>query len=161
MTPSTFEAKNEPEELDEPVVPLTAAQVQALLAKQPRQSLWQVVGMQLVVGVLISIATFAITSNVGLLMSVAYGAAAVIIPTAVFVRGLNRQRQTASTGSAIAGFAVWEMVKILLTIALLVAAPKLVSGLSWLALVAGFVVTLKVYWLAVWLQSRRSKSAIR
>lgn len=161
MIPSTFEAKNEPEELDAPVVPLTAAQVQALLAKQPRQSLWQVVGMQLVVGVLISIATFAITSNVGLLMSVAYGAAAVIIPTAVFVRGLTRQRQAATTGSAIAGFAVWEMVKILLTIALLVAAPKLVSGLSWLALVAGFVVTLKVYWLAVWLQSRRSKSAIR
>lgn len=161
MTSTAFGAKNEPEEVDEPVVQLSADEVRALLAKQPRQSLWQVVAMQLVVGLLISIAAFAITSDVALAKSVAYGAAAVIIPTAVFVRGLNRQSRNFGTGSAIAGFAVWELVKILLTIALLVAAPKLVSGLNWLALVAGFVVTLKVYWLAVWLQSKRSRSAIR
>jgi ATP synthase protein I len=34
------------------------------------------------------------------------------------------------------GFFVWELVKIVLTIAMLFAAPKWVSDLNWLALVA-------------------------
>jgi ATP synthase protein I len=67
-----------------------------------------------------------------------------------------RMRQA---GSALAGLFVWELVKIVLTVALLLVAPKVVSDLSWLALVAGFVVTMKVYWLAMalgWMQ-RKSK----
>ena len=49
-----------------------------------------------------------------------------------------------------------------ITVALLLVAPKVVSDLSWLALVAGFVVTMKVYWLAMalgWMQ-RKSKPTI-
>jgi ATP synthase protein I len=44
-------------------------------------------------------------------------------------------------------------------VALLLVAPKVVNDLSWLALVASFVVTIKVYWLAMalgWIQ-RQSK----
>jgi ATP synthase protein I len=51
------------------------------------------------------------------------------------------------------------LVKIVLTVALLLVAPKVISDLSWFALVAGFVVTMKVYWLAMalgWMQ-RKSK----
>ena len=44
---------------------------------------------------------------------------------------------------------VWEMVKIALTVAMLVAAPRLVSGLIWPALLVGLVLTMKVYWLAL------------
>jgi ATP synthase protein I len=44
-------------------------------------------------------------------------------------------------------------------VALLLAAPKLVPSLNWLALVAGFVVTMKVYWVAAWLQSKRQHPA--
>ena len=54
---------------------------------------------------------------------------------------------------------VWELVKIILTVALLLVAPKVILDLSWIALVAGFVVTMKVYWLAMalgWMQ-RKSK----
>ncbi len=47
---------------------------------------------------------------------------------------------------------MWEMVKIGLTVAMLIAAPRLVLDLSWLAMLAGFVVTMKVYWLAMWLR---------
>jgi ATP synthase protein I len=57
------------------------------------------------------------------------------------------------------GLFFWELVKIILTVALLLVAPKVISNLSWLALVAGFVVTIKVYWLAMmlgWMQ-RKSK----
>jgi ATP synthase protein I len=46
-------------------------------------------------------------------------------------------------------FFVNEAIKVILTIALLSMAPVAVLGLNWLALLAGFVVALKVYWLAV------------
>jgi ATP synthase protein I len=55
------------------------------------------------------------------------------------------------------GFFVWEGLKIILTVALLVAAARLIVGLNWLALLAGFVITMKVYWLAMWLRSRPIK----
>jgi ATP synthase protein I len=47
------------------------------------------------------------------------------------------------------------MVKIVLTIAMLFAAPRLIVQLDWLALLAGFVVTIKVYWVAMWLRPGR------
>jgi ATP synthase protein I len=47
------------------------------------------------------------------------------------------------------GFAIWEGFKLLVSVALLVAAPKLVSDLSWFALLAGLLVALKVNWLVV------------
>lgn len=55
-----------------------------------------------------------------------------------------------------AGLVFWELVKIALTIALLFAAPKVVPHLDWLALLAGFVVTMKAYWLTL-TGSMRSK----
>jgi len=60
------------------------------------------------------------------------------------------------------GLFFWELVKIILTVALLLVAPKVISNLSWLALVAGFVVTTKVYWLAMALgyMQRKSKPTI-
>ena len=45
-------------------------------------------------------------------------------------------------------FFVWELAKIVLTIALLVMAPYWVKDLSWLALLVGMVVTMKAYWVA-------------
>ena len=77
----------------------------------------------------------------------------------VFVRALSRQMQVAQPKVALVGLFAWELVKIVLTVALLLVAPKVISDVSWLALVAGFVVTIKVYWLAMmlgWMQ-RKSK----
>jgi ATP synthase protein I len=41
---------------------------------------------------------------------------------------------------------------------MLVAAPRLIWQLNWLALLAGFVVTMKVYWVAMWLRPTRKES---
>ena len=43
------------------------------------------------------------------------------------------------------GFFIWEMVKIVLTVAMLFAAPRLVVNLQ-LARLVGLVLTMKVYW---------------
>jgi len=51
------------------------------------------------------------------------------------------------------GFFGWELVKIMLTVAMLAAAPKVVAHLSWLALLVGMVVTMKTYWIALMVRS--------
>lgn len=52
---------------------------------------------------------------------------------------------------------VWEMVKLVLTMAMLVAAPGLVQGLSWPAMLVGLVLTMKVYLVALLWAPRQRK----
>ena len=137
---------------------LSAQEAQALRESNPSVSPWWVVGMQVAVGLLVALAVWGVTGISSAGWSAGYGALAVVVPAALFVRGLSRQQQAASAGSALTGFFVWEMVKIALTVAMLFAAPRLVWQLNWLALLAGFVVTMKVYWLAMWLRPIRKDS---
>ena len=147
------------DELEEPAFkPLTAVEAQALREQQPMVSPWRVVRWQVLVGVLVALVFWALTRKAALAWSAAYGALAVVIPAALFARGLIRQREAASAGSALAGFVMWEIVKIALTVAMLLAAPRLVVQLNWLALLAGFVVTMKVHWVAIWLRPKRRNS---
>lgn len=110
---------------------------------------WRVLGLQVLVGLALVGLTAAFTGRVNLAASVAWGVVAVCVPALVFARALARQARRQGAASALLGFFVWELVKIVLTVALLLVAPRVVAELSWLALVAGFVITLKVYWLAM------------
>ena len=140
--------------------PLTADEAQAWRLKNPALIPWRIVALQAGVGGLMVLLTWLLTDERRLAASVAWGVVAVVIPAMVFVRALSRQMQVAHPKDAMLGLFAWELVKIVLTVALLLAAPQLISDLSWLALVASFVVTIKVYWLAMllgWVQ-RKSKS---
>lgn len=146
---------------DENFKALTAEEAQALKKASPKLSPWIVIAAQVVVGVLVAgLAGWLVGSEVAF-WSAAYGALAVVVPAAVFARGLARQLRAPNAGSALGGFFVWEMVKVTLTVAMLFAAPRLVVDLHWLALLAGFVVTMKVYWVAMWLHSKRAQSVAK
>ena len=54
---------------------------------------------------------------------------------------------------------VWEGVKVLLTVAMLVAAVKVVPDLSWPALLAALAVSLSMNWLALLWQGRRKNKS--
>ena len=138
--------------------PLTAEEARQWRDKNPLQSPWRVWRIQVGVGVLVALLAWAVTGEARMAWSAAYGALAVVLPTALFARALSRQKTVANAGAALVGFFVWEMVKIALTVAMLFAAPRLVSQLSWLALLAGFVATMKVYWVALWLHPARRAS---
>jgi len=138
--------------------PLSPKEAQALRESHPLVSPWRVVAWQALVGLLVALAAWGLTQKSAVAWSAGYGALAVVIPGALFARGLLRQRGAANAGSALAGFFVWEMVKVALTMAMLVAAPRLILQLNWLALLAGFVVTMKVYWVAIWLRPARKNS---
>jgi len=129
--------------------PLTAEQAQALRERQPSVSPWRVVRVQAMVGLLAALAAWGITGRQNVGWSAGYGALAVVIPAAVFARGLTGRFASLNVGAAVAGFFVWEMVKLALTMAMLVAAPRLVVALSWPALLVGLVLAMKVYWVAL------------
>jgi ATP synthase protein I len=138
-----------------PHAPMTAEQAQALRQRDPSVSAWQVVRWQALTGVLVAVVTWAMTRSNAAAWSAGYGALAVVLPAALFARGLLSRVALSSPGAAVAGFFVWEMVKIGLTLAMLFAAPRLVSELSWPAMLVGLVVTMKVYWVALLVRPKK------
>jgi ATP synthase protein I len=137
--------------------PLTREQAQQLRLASPAVSPWRVLSGQMLAGVLVACVTWVLTGRQGAAWSALYGALAVVIPGALFARGLTGKVWSMNPATAVAGFFLWEMVKIGLTVAMLFAAPRLVSALSWPAMLVGLVVTMKVSWLALMFAARRNK----
>ncbi len=133
----------------EDFTPLTPEQARQLRLTQEPISPWRVLGWQALVGLAVALLVGLVTGKLPWAVSALYGAVAVVVPGAVFARGLSSRLTRRNAGSAVTGFLLWEMVKIALTVAMLFAAPKVVEGLSWPALLLGLVVTMKVYWLGL------------
>ena len=128
---------------------LTREQAQALRAREPPLSPWWVVGVQGVVGAVMALATGLITDRQEWAWSLLYGAATVVFPGALMARGMTSKLSNVSPGASAVSFMVWEFVKIGVSVAMLLLAPKLVQSLSWPALLVGLVLCLKVYVLAL------------
>ncbi len=139
--------------------PLTREEAQKLRDANPSVSPWAVLAGQSVVGLVVACAAWALTGRPNAGWSALYGALAVVIPGALFARGLTSKVSSMNAGAAVTGFFLWEMVKIGLTVAMLFAAPRMVPDVSWPALLVGMVVTMKVVWLVLWYRSRPKKLA--
>ena len=135
--------------------PLTAVQAQQLRERNPPVSPWRVVAAQAVAVVLVALATWVVTGKQNLGWSAGYGALSVVVPAAVFARGLTGRLASLNPSTAVLAFFVWEMVKMALTVAMLFAAPRLISELSWPAMLVGLVVAMQAYWAAVVFAPRR------
>jgi ATP synthase protein I len=131
--------------------PWSAEQAQVWRQSQPVQSVWRVLAAQLLVAVL-SASVVGLWFQDGMLwLSWMYGAMTVVIPGALFARGLTSTAASLNAMSAAMSFAAWQGVKWVFAVLFLVLAPRLMPELSWPALLAGLIVTMKVYWLAlVW-----------
>jgi ATP synthase protein I len=155
MTTSTLENQMNPEVdvEDSDFKPLSAQEAQQRREAHPEPSPWWVIVAQVAAGLVVAGIAWVWTGRPVAGASALYGALAVAIPAALFVRGLVRGTKAGSQAGAPAAamlrFAVWEMTKLVLTVALLAAAPWVVGGLSWLALLAGVVAAMKMYWVAL------------
>jgi ATP synthase protein I len=130
-----------------PFKTLTRDEAQALRAKLPMVSPWRVVAAQAVAGVLCCAVVWAVTQSSSAAWSALYGAAAVVLPSALLARGMTKR--TSGPVAAAAGFMFWEMLKIGVAVAMLVIAARVVPQLSWPALLVTMVVCMKVNWLAL------------
>ena len=140
--------------------PLTREEALQWRARQPSLSLWRLVGLQLVVGLSAGALAWLLTQSASVAWSVLYGAAAVVLPSALMAYGLTSSALSRLLAgyaqAAFAGFLLWEGVKVLLVVAMLWSAPWVVPQLNWLGLLAGLVLVLKVYWFGFWIQTRRA-----
>lgn len=151
------DADRELEGEDSDFKPLTSEEAQEWRTRNPQMSVWRFVVVQAVVVVLVALVAWLVTGRAEVGWSAAYGALSVVLPAALFARAVVRKRP-GGAAAAMVGIFGWELVKLVLCIAMLAAAPKLVPGLSWLALLAGLVVVMKTYWVALIVRSSVRKT---
>lgn len=156
---SNISPEHEASELE--FTPLTAAQAQALREQDPPLSPWWVVAGQVAAGLLVALAAWGVTGRPNAGWSAGYGALAVVIPAALFARGLMSQFSSINAMTAGFGFFVWEAIKISASVGMLFAAPRLVTDLDWLAMLIGLIVTLKVYWVALLMRPKLNKDRLK
>jgi ATP synthase protein I len=135
---------------------LSREEAQALRQQEPSASPWRVFGVQAGVGVVGALLAAFLIGRQDWAWSWLYGAATVVVPGALMARGMTSLLSSTSPGNSAVSFMLWEAVKIAVSVAMLVLAPKIVQPLSWPALLAGLVVCMKVYWLALSWRGRRS-----
>lgn len=145
--------------VEEPIKPLTREQAMVLRQQNPSLSPWVVLAGQAGMGLLASSTAWLLTGKVNIGWSALYGALAVVIPGALFARGVMSKVSMINPAAAVTGFFLWEMVKIGLVLAMLFAAPKLVTDLNWPAMLVGLVVTMKVVWLVLWLEAKARRKS--
>ena len=141
--------ESEFEDEEPQIKPLTPEEAAVWRKRQPKMSMWRILAVQALVGAGVALVAWWWAGRAAG-WSAAYGALAIVVPAALFARGVARNSGgAANVPGAIARLFAWEFVKLVLCIAMLAAAPGLVPNLHWLALLAGMVVTMKTYWLVL------------
>lgn len=136
--------------------PLTAEEAAALRKRLPVLSPWRLLGWQVVAGAVMVVLWGLLSQQGSKAWSALYGAAAVVVPGALMAWGTTR-RAAMNPGTAVLTFMVWELIKMLLAVATLVAVVLWYPALSWPALLSALVVCLKANWLALLRQGRIRK----
>lgn len=138
--------------------PLTKEEAAALRAREPALSPWRVVAAQAALGAVAALVAAGVFGRSEVGWSLLYGAAVVVLPAALMARGMTSRLSSMSPGVSAVSFMSWEAVKIAVSVGLLMLAPRLVQPLVWPALLAGLVLCIKVYWLALLWRGRGKKN---
>ena len=136
--------------------PLTREEAQDLRARLPTMSAWSLLAWQAAAGA-VMVALWGLLSLQGdKTWSALFGAVSVVVPNALMAWGMTR-RSIVESGSPLLSFMAWELVKIILAVAILVAVAVGYASLSWAAMLSTLVVTLKANWLVLLRQGRIRK----
>ncbi|HYR25042.1 MAG TPA: ATP synthase subunit I [Aquabacterium sp.] len=118
-------------------------------------SVWQVIAVQTLFGVLVALIWGALSRNVSALLSSLYAVGVVVVPSVLMARGVFGR----NAGRGVGRLLVWEVLKLGLICALLALAPKVVRPLDWVALLVTLVLVLKVVGVVLLIgQGRKKKS---
>ena len=137
--------------------PLSRAEAQALVAQDPPVSPWRVVAVQAAVGGVVALLAWLLTGRFEILVSALYGAVTVVVPATLMARGTTSRLSSLTPVGTAASFMLWEFLKLGVSVALLMLAPRLVPNLSWPALLVALVLCIKVYWVALAWRGRRAR----
>lgn len=144
-------------------VPLTVQEAEGLKQKlgsvKLEDFLIRVTAWQLVAAVLMGMLVWMLWSEIATAVAVFYGAMCAVLPSALVAFVLKRRMSTGvlkHPGDMMLGLFVLELIKVVAAICLLLAAPLVLGSPQWVAVVAGFVLTLKIYWLVALLGLRQT-----
>lgn len=136
-----------------PAKALTPEEAQALRARHRSLSPWAVVVVQAVAGLVVATLAWFLVGLASAVWSALYGAAVVVLPSALLARGITRGQGVEARAAAL-NFMLWELVKMGVAVAMLAASAWIVPGLSWPALLVAMLVCMKMNWLALLWQGR-------
>ncbi|VVE70499.1 F0F1 ATP synthase subunit I [Pandoraea captiosa] len=147
---AAYEAWDDEQEQEKPIVPLTRAQAERLfgpdVGRASSVTPFRVVGAQVLLSLIATLAWWLLSASPrDAALSAWLGGMIGWIPGALFALRLRISGDRVSVGSLVTG----EAIKVATTIALLVAVAYGFPGVHWIALLITFVLTLKVYWLAM------------
>jgi len=145
---------------DPPVRPLTRVEAQALVARHPSVSVWQVIAIQAIFGVLVALVWGLLSRSSTSALSALYGVAVAVIPSALMARGVFGQSVWLKAGRSVGGLFVWELLKLGLTGAMLVLAPVWIRPLDWAAMLVTLVLCLKVIGVVLLIWQGRNKNSV-
>lgn len=141
-------------QIDPPIQPLTRDEAQALLARHPVVRVRSLLVAQCLLGVCVAALWWVLSGSQTSGLSSLYGAAVAIVPSLLMARAVFGSR----LGRTVAGLVLWELIKIVVVVAMLVAAPMLIKPLSWPALLVTLLLGMKVMGVALLWQGRRKKN---
>jgi ATP synthase protein I len=127
---------------------LSRAEAEAFRQSHPVLSPWRVVAAQVLLGAFIGMVAWAVSGEIAA-VSAWYGAAVVVIPSALMARGATSRLSALSPVVSAVSMMGWGFVKIAVSVAMLVLATRIVPGLIWPALLASMVLCLQSYWFAL------------
>jgi ATP synthase protein I len=144
--------------------PLTCQEARELKEKLGAVSLeaflLTVLMWQGVAGVAIAALAWLVSGEALTAYSAFYGAMCVVLPSALVARTVIKRLKldvVKHSAGRLVGLFVLELVKIVMTVCLLIAAHVFLDSPQWIAIVVGFVVTLKVYWVVALIGLRQTK----
>lgn len=152
---SDFELSDWSKDIDPPVEALTREEAQALIARNPSMSVWQVVAAQALFGLSVALLWGGLSRSVSALLSSLYAVAVVVVPSLLMARGVFGRNARRGVGRLL----VWEVLKLGLICALLALAPKLIKPLDWVALMVTLVLVLKVVGVVLLIGRRHEKKS--
>jgi ATP synthase protein I len=149
LSSGTRDAWDDSEDADERFGRLSPSQAAVFRAEHPQLSPWRVIAVQAAVGGVVTLLAWLLGGGREHAWSALYGAVTAVVPGALLARGMTGRLSKLSPAVSAASVMLWETVKIGATVALLLAAPRVVQPLRWPALLAALAACLSVYWFAL------------
>jgi ATP synthase protein I len=138
-----------------PAKVLSPEEARVLRARYRSLSPWAVVVVQAVAGLVVAALTGLVVGSRSAVWSALYGAAVAVLPAALLARGITRGQGVEARAAAL-NFMLWELMKMAVAVAMLAASAWIVPGLSWPALLVAMIVCMKMNWLALLWQGRKT-----
>lgn len=146
------------DDVEPPYKRLTRAEALEFSAAHPALSPWRVIAAQVVFGLLAG-ALGGLLGGEIVALSALYGAAVVALPGALMARGATSRLSSLSPVISAVSMLGWGFVKLVLSVAMLVLAARIVPGLVWPVMLVSMVLCLQTYWLALLWRSRTESTA--